>query len=542
MVDVRKFSEFPSGGVLQNGDEPVGLQAGTNTRWNFQGGGGGGGNVTKVITQDTSGLTVGRWVRFDNATQLYVHGIATTPELAEIAGVVLNIIDATQFTLQQSGYIDAGTPGFAGFTTDATYFLSDVALGQQTQNQPTLNGRISKPVFIADSPESGWVVCLERGFILGGTSPIPATSGSDTSTHTVSQPGNTFAVGQFVRVSGDNVYSLADGSSFANSQSVGAVTVSGDPNFTIQFSGWNTNTIIGAVDSVGAPIAIVASTVYYLSDVVPGAICPTPPTALNTSSKPVFISASTIDGTGWILPQKPTLIGPGDGSTNVIVVNQALHGFARGDVVRVSGSNTFTAAQSNSAINTLAVGFVIEVIDVNNFILQTEGYSSAFGAGFASFPLIPGSQYYLSSTVAGGITTIPPATAGSYNKPMLIALTTSTGFILEQRPVAASGGGGGGTGELTTWVSFNATTGTPVIGDEENVMSITDNGVGDFSLNYTTIYLNSLYEVAGMTGPGSGTYVSVFSKSALNCRVVIGTEHGAIDNTFNTVMIRGLIA
>ncbi len=77
MVFTRKFSQFPNGGPIANGDQPVGLEGGVNTIWEFQGGGGGGGSVITVITQDTSGLIVGRWVRFDQGTNMYVHGIAT---------------------------------------------------------------------------------------------------------------------------------------------------------------------------------------------------------------------------------------------------------------------------------------------------------------------------------------------------------------------------------------------------------------------------------------------------------------------------------
>jgi hypothetical protein len=161
------------------------------------------------------------------------------------------------------------------------------------------------------------VICLETGMVIGTPGPIPASAtGSDSNIHIVNQPGNTFMVGNWVRVTGDDIYGLASGANLADSQSVGVVTVAGNPNFTIQFSGYNSNTVVGAVDAVGAPIALVASTVYYLSDIVPGAICPTPPTAAGTSSKPVFVSESVLNGTGWVLPQKPSVVA-GTGTSSL---------------------------------------------------------------------------------------------------------------------------------------------------------------------------------------------------------------------------------
>ena len=96
MVYTEKFSQFPAGNLT----EAVGLSGDVNTRGQQSGSGGG---VTEIITQPTGALMVGRWVRFDQGTNLYVHGLADTPQDAEIAGVVLNIISSSQFTLPGDG-------------------------------------------------------------------------------------------------------------------------------------------------------------------------------------------------------------------------------------------------------------------------------------------------------------------------------------------------------------------------------------------------------------------------------------------------------
>lgn len=46
------------------------------------------------------------------------------------------------------------------------------------------------------------------------------------------------------------------------------------------------------------------------------------------------------------------------------------------------------------------------------------------------------------------------------------------------------------------WVRFNGT-GTPAIADSYNVTSITDNGTGDYTVNWTTAFSNANYCVVG---------------------------------------------
>jgi hypothetical protein len=51
-------------------------------------------------------------------------------------------------------------------------------------------------------------------------------------------------------------------------------------------------------------------------------------------------------------------------------------------------------------------------------------------------------------------------------------------------------------GAAKAWVKFDASSGTPVISDSYNVTSITDNGVGDFTINFTTAFANANYSWA----------------------------------------------
>jgi len=58
-------------------------------------------------------------------------------------------------------------------------------------------------------------------------------------------------------------------------------------------------------------------------------------------------------------------------------------------------------------------------------------------------------------------------------------------------------------GSAKAWVNFNGT-GTVAIRASYNVSSITDNGTGDYTVNFTNALANANYAVAGMSQQGSG--------------------------------------
>jgi hypothetical protein len=60
------------------------------------------------------------------------------------------------------------------------------------------------------------------------------------------------------------------------------------------------------------------------------------------------------------------------------------------------------------------------------------------------------------------------------------------------------------TGSAKAWVNFNGT-GTVAIRDSFNVSSITDNGTGDYTINFTTAMPNANYSVV-VTGSGSYSF------------------------------------
>ena len=121
----------------------------------------GGGAVVIPVTQVGHGLAVENVIRFDGTE--YVLAQANTPANAEVIGIVIQIVDANNFVVQQSGYVEGV---FAGKTPGVVYFLSEAVAGLLTTTEPTNEDEISKPMFMPTSATSGWIYHY-RPVILG---------------------------------------------------------------------------------------------------------------------------------------------------------------------------------------------------------------------------------------------------------------------------------------------------------------------------------------------------------------------------------------
>lgn len=69
------------------------------------------------------------------------------------------------------------------------------------------------------------------------------------------------------------------------------------------------------------------------------------------------------------------------------------------------------------------------------------------------------------------------------------------------------------------WVNFDASSGTPTARSSGNVTSLTDNGVGDFTANFTSALASATYTIGGScsvttTGAGSATVVEIYDAAA----------------------------
>jgi hypothetical protein len=107
---------------------------------------------------------------------------------------------------------------------------------------------------------------------------------------------------------------------------------------------------------------------------------------------------------------------------------QSGHTFSIGNVVEYSGS-TFIKALAVSGRNSEIIGVVSQIIDANNFNVTIAGYIDGLTG------LTANTTYYVSSTVAGALTTIEPTQDNTVSKPMLTTFTSSDGIVFQYRGI-----------------------------------------------------------------------------------------------------------
>ena len=120
--------------------------------------------------------------------------------------------------------------------------------------------------------------------------------------------------------------------------------------------------------------------------------------------------------------------GSSDSSLAVVkTLTETAHGFTVGNIIRFNGTN-YIKAKADSASNSANVlGLISKVVDVNSFQLATTGYIDGLSG------LTAGYTYFLSDTVAGGLTATEPSAVGTVSKPMLIAVSATAGFVFNFR-------------------------------------------------------------------------------------------------------------
>jgi hypothetical protein len=133
----------------------------------YGGGGGGGGGagaavsaaLSRTVAQTGHGFTVGNVLRFTGTA--YALALADTAADAEVVGMVSAVADANNFTLTTGGYVT----GLSGLSAGAVYFLSPTTAGTLTATEPAAPGQIDKPLLVADSASSGYLINF-RGMVI----------------------------------------------------------------------------------------------------------------------------------------------------------------------------------------------------------------------------------------------------------------------------------------------------------------------------------------------------------------------------------------
>lgn len=92
---------------------------------------------------------------------------------------------------------------------------------------------------------------------------------------------------------------------------------------------------------------------------------------------------------------------------------------------------------------------------------------------------------------------------------------------------------------ITAWLAATDSAGTPTITDDYNVSSITDNNVGDYTINFATALGAATYAAVGTITVVAGTnpHVRIHTKSTGSVRILIFFNASATDASFNLIVV-----
>tara|TARA_R110000822_G_scaffold107968_2_gene237310 strand:+ start:3890 stop:4360 length:471 start_codon:yes stop_codon:yes gene_type:complete len=114
-------------------------------------------------------------------------------------------------------------------------------------------------------------------------------------------------------------------------------------------------------------------------------------------------------------------------------------------------------------------------------------------------------QINLKAASLGGQITLTPTDTAS-NLVVTIPAGTSTLVTNATLPTQLNASGSAPIYACRAWVNFNGT-GTVAIRASGNVTSITDNGTGDYTVNFTTAMQDVNYAVTALVGGTTNAYV-----------------------------------
>lgn len=111
---------------------------------------------------------------------------------------------------------------------------------------------------------------------------------------------------------------------------------------------------------------------------------------------------------------------------------------SKGMAVYVDGANTVDLAQADAEATALVIGLAAEAVSaggVGTYLTEGQVEQSDWTAVTGSATLVTGATYYLSTSVAGGLTTTPPSTDGDIVVRVGTALSTTEMDIEIAQPV-----------------------------------------------------------------------------------------------------------
>ncbi len=242
---------------------------------------------------------------------------------------------------------------------------------------------------------------------------VSAASSSGAVTEDINQSAHGFAVGNVLYHNG-TIYALADASAIGTAESIGIVSAISPPDdFTLQ--------TIGRMTGLSG---LTIGEAHFLSE-TPGVITPTPVSTVGAVNKPILIADSATSGFVFNMKGDEVGIVAGAAETLTESIPQTAHTLNPRDVVYHNGT-IYVLADASASATAEVIGIVLTDDGANSFTLQTAGKMIGFSG------LTAGESHFLSTT-AGQLTATAPSVIGEIIKPILIADSTTSGFIFNMR-------------------------------------------------------------------------------------------------------------
>lgn len=186
-----------------------------------------------------------------------------------------------------------------------------------------------------------------------------------------------------------------------------------------------------------------------------------------------------------------------------------------------------TSTALNSKQDTLVSGTNIKTINGSSVL----GSGNIVVIDGTSNQSVDGVKTFTSSPI------VPTPTIGDNS-----TKAATTAFVKNEIPNALNATGTSPIYACRAWVNFNGT-GTVAIRASGNVSSITDNGVGDYTVNFTTAMSDTNYSpVFGLSYVGSGSYNFINSHNSvapttISLRILTGSTSVQTDSSYASVAI-----
>ena len=152
------------------------------------------------------------------------------------------------------------------------------------------------------------------------------------------------------------------------------------------------------------------------------------------------------------------------------------------------------------------------------------------------------SSIVLTGDTSGTITVSAPAVAGT--RTLTLPAATGTAILEDASGVLQMNSGYGSSAPAygcRAWVDFNGT-GTLAILNSGNVSSITDNGTGNYIVNFTTAIVDANYSALGTSEQSGGIYIirtGVGTKTTTACQIYhYSTANAAADGIISFAIFR----